>query len=494
MDYYLGIDLGTSSLKIILADNQGRILGNSSSSFSIISEKEGYSEENPTDWLRAFDRAFSEMLERYPQIKENIVSIAFSGQMHSLVMIDEEGIPIRPAILWNDVRTTEQVKQLNTDILPHLLSVEKNIPLEGFTLPKILWVMENEPENWKKVWKFMMPKDYLIYYLTGKVCTDYSDASGTIMYDVRKHQWDEEILTRFDIRLDQCPELLYSTDSAGVPTEQIKKKFNITKNFAVIMGGADNACGALGTIDNIEEQGLISVGTSGVVLTYSNDSMNQVGKYHYFNSLIEEQDYKMGVTLSAGYSFDWFKERFAHGEDFETLTKKAEESSIGSKGVLFLPYLFGERSPYYNVKMSAEFVGMKAYHNDGDLIRSVLEGVAFSLKNVYQTMRDLSDKQVQKFRITGGVVKNPLWLQMFADIFNSEIEVLAIDEGPAFGALICAIHASTGQLLSEIWKKYNQVKKIYSPEQKAVIEYEVYYQKFKLLSDQMDASSCLRIK
>ena len=144
--------------------------------------------------------------------------------------------------------------------------------------------------------------------------------------------------------------------------------------------------------------------------------------------------------------------------------------------------------------MSAEFVGMKAYHNDGDLIRSVLEGVAFSLKNVYQTMRDLSDKQVQKFRITGGVVKNPLWLQMFADIFNSEIEVLAIDEGPAFGALICAIHASTGQLLSEIWKKYNQVKKIYSPEQKAVKEYEVYYQKFKLLSDQMDASLPLRIK
>ncbi len=482
MDYYLGVDLGTSSLKILAATSKGAIIGQTSRAFSIISTQANYSEENPQDWLMAFDRAFTELLEKFPDIKGNLASIAFSGQMHSLVLLDETGEPLRNAILWNDTRTSSEVKSLMSEQLEHLLAVEKNIALDGFTLPKILWIKKHEPQLWAKTWKFMLPKDYLIYYLTGKTYTEWSDASGTIMYDVQRHEWDQKLLDQLGIEREKCPTILKSTDSAGDFKAGIKKKFGITTSVTVIMGGADNACGALGNITDQTSQGLISVGTSGVVLAYTEPEVQTTGRYHYFNSTATEYDYKMGVTLAAGYSLDWFKQTFAPNESFAELTKTAQESPIGSHNVIFLPYLFGERSPYFNAELSGGLIGLKAYHRRSDIVRAVLEGIAFSLRNVYEIM-DLKDERIEKFRITGGVVKNELWLQMFADIFNKEIEVLELDEGPAFGALLCGIIGITGKKSVEIWAQYNQVKKSFLPNKAAHLAYQSAFDRFVVQSD-----------
>lgn len=489
MSYYMGVDLGTGSIKLVLANEHGEILGKESSDLSIKSSQANYSEQNPEEWIEGFNQAFTKLLEKFPEASKHLKAISFSGQMHSLVLVDRNGKPIRSAILWNDTRTTEQVEKLKAEVKQHLLKFEKNIPLEGFTLPKILWVMRHDKVSWEKTWKFMMPKDYLIYYLTGRICTERSDASGTIMYDIEKHNWDAKLLAMYGIEKEQCPEILKSTEIAGIFQEKIKEKFGLSSNVEVIMGGADNACGALGVIDDKEKQGMISVGTSGVVLCYSNNADESIGNYHYFNSLIENQNYKMGVTLSAAYSLEWYKENFSTSENFSELTNQAMGSPIGSNGVLFLPYLFGERSPYYNSNMSAEFAGIKSVHKKGDFVRSIMEGVAFSLRNVYERMKLINSDKKNKFRITGGVVNNSFWLQIFADIFNAEIEVLEVNEGPAFGALICAIYGSTDETYKEIWNKFNRVKKIYKPQKETARVYDIYFEKFKRRSDGMDYKS-----
>lgn len=489
MTYYMGVDLGTSSIKLLLVKNTGEIVGSSSSSFSLISVKENYSEQSPNDWIEGFNKSFRSLLEKFPAAKEKLKAISFSGQMHSLVLLNSEGVPLRNAILWNDTRTTEQVELLKKNDLSHLLQVEKNIPLEGFTLPKILWIKKFDRKKWEKTWKWMMPKDYLIYHLTGRVCTDRSDASGTILYDINNFKWDEVLLKKYDIEKEQCPEILKSTDIAGVMKKTIQKSFNLKHQIKIVMGGGDNACGALGTINDKNHQGMISVGTSGVVLCYSNTVDKSVGNYHYFNSLVENQNYKMGVTLSAAYSLEWYRKNFSSNESFEELTQSAMSSPIGSKELLFLPYLFGERSPYYNSALSAGFLGIKSVHRKGDFVRSVMEGVAFSLRNVYESMQLVASDQKNIFRITGGITKNSLWLQIFADIFNARIEVLSVEEGPALGASICAIKAVEEVDEDQIWHRLNQVATIFKPDKKNVELYNHYYNQFKLISDRFDDCS-----
>lgn len=485
MNYYLGVDLGSSSLKIIVGDEKGGILGSESSAYAIVSEHTGYSEQDPQLWIDAFETTFAKLLDKYSDLKSSIRAISFSGQMHSLVLLDNDGKPLRNAILWNDTRTTAEVRELNEQAKAHLLKHEKNIALEGFTLPKIRWVQKHEPELWDKTWKFVLPKDYLVYYLTGKLHTEPSDAAGTILYDLEAGEWDKNLLQQWEIPIEKCPDVIPSTAVAGNLKAALKQKFKLANDIRIIMGGADNACGALGTIADFDQQGLISVGTSGVVLFYDTETHTQVdGRFHYFHSALEGMNYKMGVTLSAGYSLDWLKQIMAPTESFETFTKTAEESPIGSNGVIFVPYLFGERSPYYNADLSASFTNLKAHHKRADLIRSVLEGIAFSLKNVFLNMETPA---LPKFRIIGGVVKNPFWLQMFADVFGSEIEVLELDEGPAFGAMICAVLSESRLDAKSVLEKYNRVKRSYFPDNERSKQYDVYFEQFKTWSDQLDS-------
>ena len=484
MRYFLGVDLGTSSLKIILGDEEGNLLGSTSSSFSIQSSQNGYSEEDPNDLIHAFDLALLELIQQFPEIKTADLTLGFSGQMHTLVLVDSVGTVLRPAILWNDGRTTEEVKELKVRVGEHLLTGEKNIPLEGFTLPKILWIQKNEPDLWEKTWKFMLPKDYLVYFLTGKVFTEPSDGAGTIMLDIEKQCWDTVLLEELDIPFDKCPEIKASTEIIGEMKQDLKQGFGLTGKVELVLGGADNACGAYANISDQDSQGLISVGTSGVVLIYETDkNLTELGKYHYFNSVISNVNYKMGVTLAAGYSLEWFKRIVAPEESFETFTELAEQSPVGSRGITFLPYLFGERSPYFDPTLSGALIGLRAYHNRDDIVRSIMEGIAFSLKNVYENMGDKQSKPIETFRITGGVTKNPFWLQLFADVFQTEIEVLNFDEGPAYGAMFCAIAGRNDLKLFNKWRKTNQVKAVYHPGDSAKC-YQAAYQRFVCLSNQ----------
>ena len=479
MSYYLGVDLGTSSLKIILG-RDGKLLGSSNSSFTINSQKVGYSEENPNDWIRAFHEALADLIDEFPIIKTEDLVFSFSGQMHSLVLLDKNGNVLRPAILWNDNRTVEEVAFLKEHFNEHLLQVEKNIPLEGFTLPKILWIQKHEPSIWSQTWKFLLPKDYLIYYLSGKVMTEPSDAAGTILYDVEKQVWDELLLEKLGIDKDRCPDVFPSKEIVGEMKSEIKKKFNLSGKIKLVLGGADNACGSFGVIRNPDTEGLISVGTSGVVLIYEGEqSADNLGKYHYFNSVINK-NYKMGVTLSAGYSLDWLKKIMAPNQNFNEFTRLAEKSFAGSQGLTFLPYLFGERSPYFDPNLSGCLIGIKAHHDRADIIRAVMEGIAFSLKNVFENLGVAETNSIDCFRVTGGVVKNPFWLQMFADIFNKKIEVLNFNEGPAYGALLCAATANNEM---HKWKDANKVKKTYYPIKENMVMYKEAFDRFKLLSD-----------
>ncbi|MGM0168588.1 xylulokinase [Enterococcus sp. AZ135] len=484
MSYFLGVDLGTSSLKIILGDEKGNLLGNSSSSFAILSEKIGYSEENPSDWLTAFNKALFDLIRKFPQIKKSALTVGFSGQMHTLVLIDSNGEVLRPAILWNDSRTTEEVKMLEQRLGDHLLNYEKNIPLEGFTLPKIVWIQKNEPDLWRQTSKFMLPKDYLVYSLTGEVFTEPSDGTGTILMDIDQRNWDESLLKHLDIPLDKCPTIKSSTEIIGEMDSKIKKRFGLEGKVELVLGGADNACGAFANISEPHSQGLISVGTSGVVLVYETEKgLSDIGKYHYFASVLEDINYKMGVTLSAGYSLDWLKKILAPNESFATFCDAAEQSSVGSRGITFLPYLFGERSPYFDPNLSGAFVGLRAHHKREDIIRAVMEGIAFSLKNVYENMRNDREQALKTFRITGGVTKNPFWLQLFADIFQVEIEVLSSDEGPAYGALLCAVAGKKDPNLLTYWKQANKIKNSYQPTERAE-NYHEPYRRFLSLSQQ----------
>lgn len=484
MNFFLGVDLGTSSLKIILGDEKGRLLGSSSSSFSITSTQIGYSEQNPKDWLSAFELALTEIIQQFPEIKKSPLTIGLSGQMHTLVLLDSYGEVLRPAILWNDGRTTEEVKELKQLVGDHLLEIEKNIPLEGFTLPKIRWIQKNEPDLWEQTWKFMLPKDYLVYSLTGNAYTELSDGAGTIMVDIQNHCWDEALLNKLSIPLDKCPEIKASTTIIGEMKDELKEEYGLTGTVSFVLGGADNACGAFATISDRQTQGLISVGTSGVVLAYTDaEEPKNLGKYHYFNSVIENVHYKMGVTLSAGYSLDWFKKILSPTESFENFTKTAEESMIGSHGISFLPYLFGERSPYFDTNMTGSLIGLRAHHKKEDIVRAIMEGIAFSLKNVYENMGYGQTSRIKTFRMTGGVTKNPFWSQMFADIFQAKIEILAFDEGPAYGALLCAVSGMQDEEIIESWIDTNYVKYTYIPTKEGK-KYEIPYQRFIQFSRQ----------
>lgn len=488
MRLFLGVDLGTSSLKIILGNEEGKILGSASRPFSISSPQADYSEENPEEWLNAFNGALKELIHRFPEIKKAHLTLGFSGQMHTLVLIDQNGKVLRPAILWNDGRTSIEVKELQASVGAHLLEVEKNIPLEGFTLPKILWVQKHQPELWEKTWKFLLPKDYLIYCLSEKALTDPSDAAGTILLDMEKQCWDTELLKKVSISVDKCPEIHPSTEILGEMTADLKAQFGLTGIVELVPGGADNACGAFGNISDPETQGLISVGTSGVVLAYETENnLENLGKYHYFTSVLNDTNYKMGVTLAAGYSLDWIKELIGAEDSFETFTKLAEESPIGSLGVTYLPYLFGERSPYFEAALSGGIIGLKAHHRQRDIIRAVMEGIAFSLRNVNEQMA-LEKNKIEKFRAAGGVVNNSFWLQMFADIFNTEIEVLSFDEGPAYGALLCGVAGTKDAHLLEIWQQANKVKAVYKPTEQASFYQEAYERFLKLSLVQMKMS------
>lgn len=493
MKYVIGVDLGTSAVKVLLVNSEGEVTAEASEAYPLHQPRSGYNEQDPEDWVRGTLAALSRVVKESGVDPQAIEGISFSGQMHGLVLLDENHRPLRNAILWNDTRTTEECRKIEQVLGEDLLRITKNPALEGFTLPKILWVKEHEPEVFAKAKVFLLPKDYLRYRLTGQIHMDYSDAAGTLLLDVANKKWSSRVLEAFGLEASFCPPLVESHGYVGNLLPEAARETGLSESTRIFAGGADNACGAIGS--GILQKGLTmaSIGTSGVVLSYEdNKDQDFGGKVHFFNHGKQDAFYAMGVTLGAGYSMSWFKNTFAKDKSYDELLGRVSEVPVGSNGLLFTPYLVGERTPHADAMIRASFIGLDGSHTLDDMARAVMEGITFSLNESIELFRQ-AGIQVNRIVAIGGGAKNEDWLHMQADIFNAEIVQLANEQGPGMGAaMLAALGCGWFDSLEACAAKFIRYEKTYKPNPERVEQYkklfEIYKQVYtntKSLSEQL---------
>lgn len=481
MSYVLGIDLGTGSLKGIVFNTKGEVVGSAAADYPLINPAPGYSEQAPKDWIRACEKVMSTLSSEVPDLKCELAGISFSGQMHSLVLLDQNYEVLRNSILWNDVRTTKQCEQIMTEFGDEILDITGNIALEGFTLPKILWVQQNEPELWDKVTHILLPKDYLRYYLTGNLHMDYSDAAGTLLFDLENKSWSTPIMDHFSIKEELLPSLLPSTGYVGTLSDEIKERFSFQKEIKVFAGGADNACSAIGAGIVNDQVALASVGTSGVFLSLENKPLqNYQGKLHLFHHATEDDYYSMGVTLAAGNSLDWFKNTFAKNMSYNDLLDPISEISPGANGLLFTPYIVGERTPYVDSDIRGSFIGIDTSHRLEHFARAVLEGITFSLRQSQELMTEITDRQFDRIISVGGGARNQDWLEMQANIFDTPVVTLSAEEGPGAGAaMIAAVGLGWFKNFEECAEVFVNYSSPIYPSDEQVEKYNQIYDRYK---------------
>lgn len=438
MGYVLGLDLGTSSLKGILVNKRGEIVKTANANYPLIHPQSGYSEQNPKEWLIAAIKVIQELSDTVSDFKEKLKGISFSGQMHSLVLLDEQNEVLRNAILWNDVRTTKQSNEIMENI-DEVLSITKNRSLEGFTLPKILWVQKNDPEVWEQVRYILLPKDYLGLWMTGNYHMDYSDASGTLLLNLSTKEWSETLLKEYNIPKEYMPTLVESTAYIGDLNSELVDQFDFTQNIKVFAGAADNASAAVGAGIIDEQSAMASIGTSGVFLTPEKTSeVNYEGKLHLFHHAQSNAFYSMGVTLAAGHSLNWFKETFAPNMTYDDLLQDIDKIPAGANGLLFSPYIVGERTPYVDSQIRGSFLGIDTNHTLTHFAKAVIEGITFSLKDSQLLMQNVAKKKIKQIVSIGGGAQNKDWLQIQANVFNTEVTSLVTEQGPGLGAAMLA--------------------------------------------------------
>lgn len=439
MEYVIGLDLGTSSIKGILVDREGTIAAEESESYPIYHEQDGHSEQDPEDWVRQTKSVLKKLIQNNSLAGSDIKGISFSGQMHGLVLLDGDNHPLRRAILWNDTRTSREVKEIEEAAGQETLwNITKNSPLEGFTLPKILWVKKHEPDLFSRAELFLLPKDYVRYRLTGKLGMDLSDAAGTLLMDLNTNEWSTSLLDTFELPSYMCPPLFPATENCGGMLEDVAAETGCSSSVMIFAGGADNACGAVGA--GILEKGktMCSIGTSGVLLSYAGEEKTHFnGKLHFFNHAPADTYYAMGVTLAAGYSLQWFKESFLKEDNFSEMVQATEEVPAGARGLLFTPYIAGERTPHNDALARGSFVGMDSSHKKSEFVKAIIEGITFSLKESLNIIEQ-NGMKVDTIVSIGGGAKSRAWLQMQADIFGKEVVSLRNEQGPAMGAAIIA--------------------------------------------------------
>lgn len=485
MNYVIGVDLGTSAVKTILVNEAGEICAEASKSYPLFHERAGWSEQNPDDWVTGTIDALQEMMNEARVPAENITGISYSGQMHGLVLLDERHNVLRKAILWNDTRTTKQCEEMTATLGSELLSITRNRVLEGFTLPKIRWVQENEPELFQKASLFLLPKDYVRLKMTGEAHMDYSDAAGTLLLDVTRKEWSAPICETFDIPLSLCPQLVESTGQTGTLLPSIAEQTGLRAETPVFAGGADNACGAIGAGILTSGKTMCSIGTSGVILAHEDDSTRDFeGKVHFFNHGKKDAFYTMGVTLSAGHSLQWFKETFAAEESFEELLANVGDILPGAGGLLYTPYLAGERTPHPDSVIRASFIGIDSAHTKAHFTRAVMEGITFSLQESIDLFR-AEGKIVDTVISIGGGAKNNVWLQMQADIFDAKVVKLQNEQGPAMGAaMIAAAGSGIFGSLEECANVFIKEGQAFMPDPERAKVYKSLFSIYKTVYDQ----------
>jgi xylulokinase len=480
--YTIGIDVGTSALKAIVMNDKGDILRSESRDYPLYLFGEGCSEQEPGDWWQAACDVLRAITAEYA----DIAAVSFSGQMHGMVALDGEGKVLRRAILWNDQRTVAQCDYLNNTIgRDVLLANAANIALTGFTLPKILWVKDNEPEIFAKIKMVMLPKDYIAYMLTGVAATDFSDASGMLLLDVKKNDWSDKMLEIAGLSRAQVPKLFKSYEAVGTVSAEASSQTGLPATCRVVIGGGDQAVGAIGTGTVKEGMCSVSLGTSGVLFVAMDEFAvdtspaaihafaHATGRYHM-----------MGVTLAAAGSSKWWVEEILKTTDYSA--EQVEISSAGKNKVYYLPYLSGERTPHNNPKARGAFVGMTPTTGRADMTLAVFEGVAYSLRDILVRIRALG-KDVKTARIIGGGAKSPLWCQIVADVLKVTVEKIHSGEGPALGAAILAmVGAGAFSTVEEACAKIIKTTEVFVPNSQTAAAYDKHYKIYTKLYESLE--------
>ena len=476
--YYIGVDLGTSAVKLLLMDENGKICKIVSKEYPLFFPHPGWSEQNPEDWFEKSMEGLKELTEEID--RSQVEGISFGGQMHGLVTLDEKDQVIRPAILWNDGRTGAETEYLNNVIGKEKLSAyTANIAFAGFTAPKILWMQKHEPENFKKIVKIMLPKDYLAYRLTGAFCTDVSDASGMLLLDVKNRCWSKEMLEICGVKEEQLPKLYESWEIVGTLKPEVAEELGFGAHVKVAAGAGDNAAAAVGTGTVGDGQCNISLGTSGTMFISSkNFGVDENNALHSF-AHADGSYHLMGCMLSAASCNKWWSEEILGISDYAQ--EQANIEKLGGNQVFFLPYLMGERSPHNNPDARGVFFGMSMDTSRADMTQAVLEGVAFGLRDSLEVARSLGIS-IERTKICGGGAKSPLWKKIIANVMNLKVDVLENEEGPAMGgAMLAAVGCGAYPDVETIAGKLVKVKETVEPDPALVAKYEEKYQKFKTL-------------
>ncbi len=473
--YYIGIDLGTSAAKLLLMEADGTICNSISKEYPLYFPHPGWSEQHPSDWWKAVCDGIVELIDGID--KKLVAGISFGGQMHGLVILDEQDHVIRPAILWNDGRSILETDYLNNVIGKDKLSeYTANIAFAGFTAPKILWVKNNEPDNFEKIRKIMLPKDYIAYLLSGTFCTEVSDASGMLLFDVKNKCWSKQMLDICGITESQVPKIYESYDVVGTIKPELASLFGLSSEVKIVAGAADNAAAAVGTGTVGDGMCNVSLGTSGTIFISSKNF--GVDKYNALHAFAHADGayHLLGCMLSAASCNKWWMDEIIGTKEYEEEQSKITE--LGDNKVFFLPYLMGERSPHNNPNARGTFIGMTMDTSRTDMTQAVLEGVAFAIRDSFEVVKALGVK-IERTKISGGGAKSPLWRKIFANVLNIKVDILESEEGPSLGgamlaAVACGEYTSVEEAASKIVKIVDTIQ----PDPEIAAKYEAKYRQF----------------
>ncbi len=439
--YFLGIDTSTTSSKALLIDETGQVLAEASSPHTLQTPKPLWSEQDPTEWWGAVSASVKQVLTESGVEAERVEAIGLTGQMHGLVLLDERGEILRPAILWNDQRTQVECEEIHARIgRSKFIQISGNVALTGFTAPKILWVKKNEPQVYAKARHMLLPKDYIRFKLTGAYATDKADGSGTVLFDLKERNWSPYVLEKLEIDPAWMPDTFEGTEFTGHVTTEAASATGLKAGTPVVAGGGDQAAQAVGV--GAVEPGVValSIGTSGVVFATTPAALIEPeGRLHAFCHAVPGMWHFMGVMLSAAGSLQWYRDTIAPGMSFDELLKEAETVSPGCEGLHFLPYLSGERTPHPDPLARGAFIGLTIRHGRGHMTRAVLEGVSFGLKDSFTLIQSAGLGVIDQVRASGGGVKGTLWRQILASVLEAElVTAKGTSEGAAFGAALLA--------------------------------------------------------
>lgn len=493
MAYLLGVDIGTSGTKTVLFDELGNTRASDLQEYPLYQPKNGWAEQDPEDWWKATYNSIKNVLAKSGVSPDEVKGVGLSGQMHGLVLLDRENKVLRKSIIWCDQRSGAECEQITQLVgAKRLIEITANPALTGFTASKIMWVKNHEPEIFDKAVKILLPKDYVRYQLTGEFATEVSDASGMQLLDVPNRCWSDEVLQKLGLDKSMLGKVYESQEVTGTVHQKAAELTGLKVGTPVVGGGGDQAAGAVG--NGIVKPGVISstIGTSGVVFAYTDKvSIDPLGRVHTFCHAVPNTWHIMGVTQGAGLSLQWFRNNFCKEEistaslmgvdPYYLMDKAAEKVEAGSNGLLYLPYLMGERTPHLDPDCRGVFFGLSAKHTKKEVLRSVMEGVVYSLKDCLEIIKELG-VDISEVRASGGGGKSPLWRQMQADIFGSEICTINASEGPAFGvAILAGVGSGVYKSVSEACEATIQVKTRQQADQALTAKYNEYYKLYRSL-------------